>query len=591
MRLSASLLFLLACNTADDSKSSGGEDTSAEPWRPTVVCPGDAACETAEGELEVGAGAVSITPTCFERFLDCGEDGLCPDDEGWVEPDSGEGDAEWDKQTEVFEDCGCDQMCSDHPDYPGADDGEGNGEFDAIWLAGFQNGRPANTVNDDIWARTVAFRQGDTTVAIVSIDVVGFFFDDVQETRALIAEQGIDVDHVMITSTHNHEAPDTLGQWGLQVGRRGVDDDWMEDVKRNIAQSVSDAVGSLQPAEMMAVSVDVSEYVPEKGTRNLVNDKRDPRIVDEMMGVALFRSTADGSTIASVINFGNHPEALADENNAITSDFAHYLREGMENGIDWESGPIEGLGGTSVYLQAAVGGMMTPLGVEVTDLDGAVHNQSDFAKAQAIGHMMASQALQALEGAEVQVDPQLALRATEFYLPIENYAFQAMFLMGVFEREAYNYDKEANLTDSNMPELLTEMDLLDVGPIRMLSVPGELLPELAIGGFDGSHTNIGDYTDPIVDLEQEFPADLSKAPEGPFLKERMDGAMNWIIGLGNDELGYIIPEYNYILDDRIPYLEEAGGDDYEETNSLGAGTAPLVNEWADRLITWTPEGE
>ena len=590
MRALAALVFVISCDASTDSKPSDA-DTAAEPWRPTVVCPGDAGCADADGELEVGAAAVSITPTCFERFLDCGEDGICPDDEAWVEADAGEGDAEWDKQTEVFEDCGCDQLCSDDDGYPGADEGEGNGEFDAMWLAGFQNGRPANTVNDDIWARTIAFRQGQTTVAVVSIDVVGFFFDDVQETRALIAEQGIDVDHVIISSTHNHEAPDTLGQWGLQVGRRGVDDAWMAEVKANIALAVQTAVESAQPAEMLALEVDVSEFVPEKGTRNLVNDKRDPRIVDEMMGVALFRAKDSGETISTLISFGNHPEALADENNAITSDFAHYLREGMENGVAWESGPIEGVGGVSVYLQAAVGGMMTPLGVEVTDLDGETHSNSDFAKAEAIGHMMASQALQALETAEVHDDPGLALRATELYLPIENHAFQAMFLMGVFEREAYNYDKEANLTDSNMPELLTEIDLLDVGPVRMLSIPGELLPELAIGGFDGSHTNIGDYTDPIVDLEQEFPADLSKAPEGPFLKERMAGVMNWIIGLGNDELGYIIPEYNYILDERIPYLEEAGGDHYEETNSLGAGTAGLVDEWADRLIEWTPENQ
>jgi hypothetical protein len=55
-------------------------------------------------------------------------------------------------------------------------------------------------------------------------------------------------------------------------------------------------------------------------------------------------------------------------------------------------------------------------------------------------------------------------------------------------------------------------------------------------------------------------------------------------------LGYIIPEYNYVLSERVPYIEEAEGDHYEETNSLGPGTATLVLEWADRLIEWSPEG-
>ena len=70
----------------------------------------------------------------------------------------------------------------------------------------------------------------------------------------------------------------------------------------------------------------------------------------------------------------------------------------------------------------------------------------------------------------------------------------------------------------------------------------------------------------------------------------MGAEKNWIIGLGNDELGYIIPEYNFILDDRVPYLIEASGDHYEETNSLGPRTAPMMMEWADRLLTWNPEG-
>ena len=585
----AVFLVLVSCDSTGDSAATS--DTAATAWRPTVVCPGDAGCATAEGPLEVGASAVAITPRCFERFLDCGEDGVCPDDPAWTEADAGEGDAEWDKQTEAFEDCGCDRLCPGDDGYPGPDEGEEDGEFNALWLAGFQTGRPVNEVQDDLWARTIAFRKGDTTVAIVSMDVFGYFFDDVQEARALIAASGTDVDHVVISSTHNHEGPDTLGQYGLQIGKRGVNDPWMVEVKEGIAASVAEAIAALRPAEMVATEVDISTAVPEKGTRNFINDKRDPRIVDEMMGVAWFKGLEDGETIATLVSLGNHPEALAHLNNAITSDFAHYLREAMENGVQWRSGAVDGLGGVSMYLQASVGGMMTPLGVEVTNIDGDVFETATFEKAEAIGQSLATLALRGLANATPAEDPELRLLATELFLPIDNHSFQAMFLMGVFDRETFNYDKQANLTDSNIPEVLTEMDLIDIGPVRMLSVPGELLPELAIGGYDGSHTNIGDYTDPIVNLDRENAADLSQAPEGPYLKDRMGRPFNWIIGLGNDEVGYIIPEYNFVVDDRIPFIEEAEGDHYEETNSLGPRTAPMVLDWAERLIAWTPDGQ
>jgi len=583
MRLILLTVMLVACGKAQDPIADTGEG-----WRPDVVCPGDAVCRSGEGVLAAGAAAVSITPTCWEQWLDCGEDGICPGDPTWVEADAGEADGDYDKQSERFVDCGCDQLCAGDEGYTGPDEGELDGLFRGSWMAGFNNGRPANGVHDDIWARTIALQQGDTTVAIVSLDVVGFFFDDVEEIRAQVVEAGVDVDHVIISSTHNHEAPDSLGQWGRQVGERGVDEAWLVDLKRAVVESVGTAVANVEPTELLLESVDVSDEVPEKGTRNLINDTRDPRIVDESMGVAWFRSVADGSTIATLISFGNHPEALASRNVEITSDFAHYIRDGMENGVAWESNPIAGLGGVSIYLQAAVGGMMTPLRAEVTDRNGDVFSDATFEKAQAIGHVMASQALDALAGSSVEIDPELTLRANEVFLPIHNFAFQAMFLMGVFEREAFNYDPEANLDQFNVPELKTEMDLLQIGPLRILSVPGELLPELAVGGFDGSHTNIGEYEDPIVDLEQPNAPDLAAAPQGPYLKERMGGVHNWILGLGNDELGYIIPEYNFVLDEQVAYLREAEGDHYEETNSLGPATAGLVEEWADRLIEWRP---
>ena len=42
-----------------------------------------------------------------------------------------------------------------------------------------------------------------------------------------------------------------------------------------------------------------------------------------------------------------------------------------------------------------------------------------------------------------------------------------------------------------------------------------------------------------------------------------------IHGLAQDFVGYIVPAYNYVLHPTSPYLDEADGDHYEETYSLG----------------------
>ena len=92
-----------------------------------------------------------------------------------------------------------------------------------------------------------------------------------------------------------------------------------------------------------------------------------------------------------------------------------------------------------------------------------------------------------------------------------------------------------------------------------------------------------DPNQPYTDLEQIVsddnpnPPDLSQAPEGLYIKDRMASEHNWIIGLGNDELGYFVPSYNYKLSETVPYFNEAEGDHYEETNSLGISSAyPII---------------
>ena len=130
--------------------------------------------------------------------------------------------------------------------------------------------------------------------------------------------------------------------------------------------------------------------------------------------------------------------------------------------------------------------------------------------------------------------------------------------------------------------ITTEMGVLELGPVRMLTVPGELLPELAVGGYDGSQmfTEMADFIDP----NNPNPPDVTMAPQGPYLKQRLGSPYTWLLGLGNDELGYIIPNYDFVLSDSLPYLSEAEGDHYEETNSLGPHMAELVDQNTDFLV-------
>ena len=564
----------VACSGGDTGSGGGGEDSAGGPWRPDLVCPGDAGCESlGDGQLYAGAAALSIVPECFESWEDLN------------------GDGEYDKNNEIFFDCGCDRLCPGDEGYTSADDGEADGDFQAIYMAGFGMNRPVSGVHDDIWARAVVMRQGDLDVAIVSVDLIGVFFDELVVMREMAADAGLDIDKIILTSTHAHEGPDSLGQWGRRLGETGRDDRYMTQLRETVVEALVQASADLQPVELRVGQVDISTFDEEKGSRNVVYDHRDPKIVDRFVYTARLTGAGGGETVATLVNYGNHPEALSSDNTLITSDYVHALREGVEGGVQWDEREVPGVGGVCVFITGAVGGMMSPLRVEVTDGNGDRFSAASFEKSDALGLVLAEMVLAAdAEGVTVDA-PELALRAMEFRLPIANEVFQAAFLLDMFDRRIYNVDTSEPLAfddDDASPEVLTEMDVLDVGPVRMLTIPGEILPELVVGGYDEADGQPFTPLEAMVDEGNPNPPDLSAAPAGPYLAERMGAEYNWIIGLGNDELGYIIPSYNFKLHESTPYLQEADGDHYEETNSLGPETAPVVEAAAIQLLEWSP---
>jgi hypothetical protein len=556
------------------SGTTGDTDTDGPPppdAMPDVVCPGDPEghCDPVDGApLLAGAAVLSIVPTCFEA---------------WVDADD---DAEFEPPQDTILDCGCDRLCPGDPGYDAPDEGEGDGEFQASWLAGFHNGRPATGVRgaglglvgegDGLWARALVLEQGNTTLAIVTLDLVGFFHNETVAVREALADLGVEVDYVLLHALHNHEGPDSMGLWGQTQLESGYDPAYRDQLRATIVDAITMAlVDKKEVAQMVVGEVDASTY-HDNGVGNVINDSRDPFVIDEMLG-ALRLVDAQDQTIASVVSFGNHPEALSDENTLMTSDFAHGLRRTLEQGSEWEQAPGKpGVGGPCLYINAAVGGLMTPLGMTVKTPDGDSFSAGSFDKADAIGQLLGEMALDALANGDTIAAPQLDLQAQKYKVRIDNVNFQFLFGLGFFDRETF--------MEMDGLYLETESALINVGPAQFLSVPGELFPELAIGGYDGSHLNVP--TKPLIDPNNINPPKLQQAPDGPYLKDRMHGTYRFIIGLGNDELGYILPEYDFILGDP-PWVSEAPGDHYEETNSLGIETFSKIDAAAEVLIAWS----
>ena len=591
-----SLLTLAACDGGTTAVDAGTGDAGvpdsamgdAGPgWTEQRYCPGSDGCTgTGDDVLYAGAARQEITAP----FVPCDpppeDPSTCTET---IDVDMN-GDGEYDPMAgDTFH------------------DRDGDGQFDGVWMAGFGNGRGATGVHDPQWARAIALRQNDVTIVMVALDVVGFFKDDMDLIRERIAAMpgGSEIDFVSFTSTHVHEARDTVGLWGITEYETGYSEEYNSLVRERAAQAVIDAVGALVPANVEYQRFSLDDV--EGGLTRYISDVRDPVVYDAEVQLMRFVQAGGDTTIATLVNMAAHPEYLDDENTLLSSDYVHFLRDGIENGADGPDVDTEidspGVGGIAVFYQGALGSQVGPGVVRSYTWEGVEVDQREqpFEYTAAMGSQIAWYALEALAGrAPASAAPvrdetaELGFRTRSFYLEIENRRYHIGLSLGIFSRDLYNWDDRYPVSGTNLPDVLTEVSVIDIGRTQIITAPGELDPILFLP--QGSLTAPYEHTPEgvaIVDPGNPNPPDLAAGDaEGPRLSERArdDAEHVMLFGLTNDFLGYFVPEFDYELSARSPYIDEAEGDHYEETNSAGMGAWPRVRGHLEELLAWRPEG-
>jgi len=431
------------------------------------------------------------------------------------------------------------------------EDKNGNGQFDPVWLAGFQNQRPAQGVHDDLWARTMVLSDGRFTLSFTMLDLIGLGSDDIISIRKKVQEQ-VPIDYCIIASTHTHEGPDVIGLWGANERSSGVNQDYMQSLIEKTSQSIIEAYKKKEPA--------VIQFGQDKsGALHLVEDSRPPIIMDHAIRVMHVLAKDDRSTLGTLINWANHPETTWNKNLQITSDFPHYIREGMENGVVVHDTLVqEGLGGICIFANGSIGGLMTTspdFGIPDLQTGDMIYSPS-FEKAEAQGYAIAIMALNALEASTDEISTGLLnLRAKSFKMPMTNRLYKLALLMGVLDKGMFDWW-----------ELRTEVAYWNIGPAEFIHHPAEIYPEIIIGGIEEPEGR--DY-DTIA---------IETPPIQSFLKEKYQ----FHIGLSNDMIGYVIPKSQW--DAKAPFTYDYEEAPYGEINSLGPKTAPILYEALAEIV-------
>ncbi|HTU91533.1 MAG TPA: hypothetical protein VMF69_15730 [Gemmataceae bacterium] len=411
-----------------------------------------------------------------------------------------------------------------------------------VYMAGFGHDRKATDVHDPLMARAVVLKHGKDKIALVSIDLIGFFHPRVESVRQRLPG----FDYVLISSTHNHEGPDTLGLWGTSPFKSGVDAEYVAEVEKQIVKAV-------QAADVASKAVRArigSARAPE-----LLHDAREPYVKHDELIALEFRDKGD-KPAGLIVQWNCHPETLGGKNTLLSADFIGATVKALR---DKHRCPV-------VYLTGTVGGLMTSLHVEIKSAAGKALSDGSFEKTERYGELLAEVAERALKAAQpVKLTPLQARRRLVF-LPQDNKLFLLARQLGVIQREAFLWSGDpykaepATAIKADKPLCLrTEVAWLRLGDLDIAAIPGEIYPELVLD-------KVQDPPDPG--------ADYSDAAIEPAIYKQLRGPYRMLIGLAGDEIGYIIPKRQW--DEKAPFCYGRKKSQYGEVNSLGPNTAPLL---------------
>jgi hypothetical protein len=409
-----------------------------------------------------------------------------------------------------------------------------------VWVAGFGNNRRATGVNDPIMARAVVLSDGVKKIALVSVDLVGLFLEPVEKIR-----QGLPgFEYICISSTHNHEGPDTLGLWGRSPLQSGVDPEYLLQVEKGVQAAVRAADAARVAASGRIGTIKAPE---------LLHDSRIPIVKHDDLVTVAFRSPA-GKMSGLIVQWNCHPETLDSKNTLLSADYVGYTVEYLRKKYDC---PV-------VYLTGTVGGLMTSLRVPIKSESGEELRDGTFEKTRRYGELLGMAAVKAVDSSVPAVLTPIVARTRTLHVPLANKLYVAGRQMGVFSRNAYRLEggKPVLTNDIDAKQqysVRTELGYLRLGELEVACIPGEIYPELVLGKV----------------VEKAEPgADFPDAPAEPAIYDQFKSRHRMLIGLANDEIGYIIPKRQW--DEKPPYCYGRTKSQYGEINSLGPETAPLL---------------
>lgn len=342
--------------------------------------------------------------------------------------------------------------------------------------------------HDDLYATCVVISDGQTKVALISLDLLCLPHEAVWHLKEDISDKAnIAPEQTIIACTHTHSGPGTLGL----AGKNDANDDYINSLPDLVSPLVIDAHQRMRRTKVSILQTHIPDVAFNRriklkdGSLAINIDKINPQdvqsagVTDPWATIIFFEVGAE--TIGSLVNFTLHPTILDETNFLYSRDYPGYLVDALNKQI-----PGKPLG---LFFNGAFG--------NINQIKIPGEWISTYQEAQRIGRKIAGYLLKNRSrriGLEI---PTLAVKTESIYIPCrppvstsqtdlaseaivghdQNEIQQSGTHLSAEKEELFLLEVQS-LAEHTQEQV--ELQILRFGEVEIFVLPGEIFVEMGI---------------------------------------------------------------------------------------------------------------
>jgi len=351
-----------------------------------------------------------------------------------------------------------------------------------VWLSGYASrDKPSDDIFDDLYAKALVLDNGKNAVAIISVDLLWIPPQITSKVRAIVKDKtGIPEQNVLISATHTHFGPRLFSRTKLGPDNpdNKVDADYVRTLVKKMANSVFIAHKNMQDVKLGAARGRLPEIVYNRRTRLADGSvKMSFSLPPEVTATRAIRQDADGETRVTFTLPPEEPELtfgpidpemwilrVDDPNGQIVGSIVNFACHAVSGSgyEDWFYSLSADFPGEATRLvEQAEGGicLFTP----GTSGDIVPLKRGRDARFQ-IGKAIAGEAIRRLQFVPTTDNIEIKAMTTEITMPL---------------KQDLSPDRIMDAGE-NKKHLTTEFQILKLGELYILGLPGEVLVEIGL---------------------------------------------------------------------------------------------------------------